>query len=291
MATTHLRLAPAELAEAGQSITRDLPLDLVDPNPANPRKALTEVADLAENIKRFGLLQPVTVRRAGERFELLGGHRRRAAFLLLREAEPLEPRWRVIPAVVRTADDSDARLMLISGQVHNRAWSSREEASILEDLASTMTLAAVGALVNKSKQWVGSRLKIYADAVLSGFVQSGALSTTVAQELLAVTDPKQRLKFAELAVTEEWTPAHARAEARKLKIDAQARQAGRLTRDLLEILSATDPAKLPIEVTRDLWVLAGRIQVMGRGGPIIPTMEQAPGVKPARQRRTRLRTE
>jgi len=58
--------------------------------------------------------QRVTWRRTGERYELLGGHRRRAAFLVLREREPHDPQWRTIPAVIRTVSDEQADLMLIS---------------------------------------------------------------------------------------------------------------------------------------------------------------------------------
>src|SRR4051812_12010179 len=60
---------------------------LVDDNPWQPRTALTDIEGLAENIKRNGLLQPPIVRRRGDRFELLFGHRRKAACLLNGETE------------------------------------------------------------------------------------------------------------------------------------------------------------------------------------------------------------
>jgi hypothetical protein len=58
-------LDPHELAVAAPPEAIALPVDLIDPNPRNPRGKLVEIDALAENIKRFGLLQPITVRRQG----------------------------------------------------------------------------------------------------------------------------------------------------------------------------------------------------------------------------------
>jgi ParB/RepB/Spo0J family partition protein len=273
--SNHALLEPHELAEAGPSITRDLPLELVDENPLNPRKALTEIEDLAESIKEFGLLQPIAVRRAGDRYELLAGHRRRLAFLLLREREPFEPKWRTIDAVLRTFDDEAAYLALLASQLQSKAWQPREEAAALEALASTRTLPQVGALVHKSAVWVSHRLRVYNDSVLSGFVQTGRLSMSVADELRLVQDPAVRRELADRAVTEQWERGTARAEVRKLKTSRMVAQIGRLARDLLEALALVQPAQLPPETTATLWKVRGRITALGRGAPVMPTIEQA----------------
>lgn len=286
-------LEPHELAELGPPEAVRLPLDLVDENPANPRRVLIEVEALADNIRALGLQQPVTVRRIGERYELLGGHRRRAAFLLLREAFPLEVEWRTIPAVVKTANDDTSYLMLISAQIHNRNWSTREEATALERLAETHNLRQVGALVHRGESWVSKRLRIYSDSVLSGFVQAGKIPPTVAHELLLVPDVGQRREFAERAASEDWGQTTARAEVRKLKASKMVAQIGRLAHDLLEALALVQPAQLPPETTATLWRVRGRIVALGRGGPVLPSIEQAEqvaGVRTqARPKRTRLR--
>ena len=50
----------------------------IDPNPEQPRRVFEEshLNDLADSIKRHGVLQPVVVRRNGERYELIVGERR-----------------------------------------------------------------------------------------------------------------------------------------------------------------------------------------------------------------------
>jgi ParB/RepB/Spo0J family partition protein len=280
-------LSDQELAELGPPEAIRLPLDLVDANPQNPRRDLAEIDALANNIRTFGLLQPITVRRAGERYELLGGHRRRAAFQLLREQEPHEPQWRTIPAVVRSADDERAFLMLLSSQLHTRNWRPREEAAALERLAvGGLTLKQIGESLSRTESWASKRLRVYADAVLSGYVQSGRLPTTVAEELLPIADADIRRELAERASKQAWSQSAARTEARKLTLETHLRDIARRARELLDLLSSVDARRVPIEATRDLWVLHGRIETMGRG-PVLPTVEaaqRAAGVRPKRKR-------
>lgn len=267
-----------ELAELSPPEAVRIPLDLVDPNPNNPRLHLVEVDALADNIRAFGLLQPVTVRRQGERYELLGGHRRTAAFTHLRRTEPHDPQWRTIPAVVRpSADDNEDYLRLISAQVHNRAWRPREEAAALERLVlAGRTPSQVGEMLHRSKEWASKRLRVYADSVLSGYVQSGKLPAGTAEELLLVLDANQRKGFAERAVEEEWTQDKARGEVRALRLDKQLRDVARRAKELVNVLSAIDATRLPDGAARDLWTLHNRIEVLARGGkPVFPTLEAA----------------
>jgi ParB family chromosome partitioning protein len=268
-------LTDNQLAESGPAEAVRIPLDLVDANPNNPRGALTEIGELADNVRTFGLLQPITVRRAGARYELLAGHRRRAAFLILREQHPADVQWRTIPAVVRSADDDESYLMLLSAQIHSKQWRPREEAAALERLAETRTLRDVGALVNRSEGWVSKRLRVYADSVLSGYVQSGKLPTSVAEELLQVSDVALRRDMADQAAAAGWSKDQARGAVRRLRIDAQLRDLGRRVTEMLAILSAIEPRAIPIETARDLAVLRGRIDVMARGGPMLPTIAEA----------------
>jgi ParB/RepB/Spo0J family partition protein len=291
-------LEPGELAEQGPREGVPLPLDLIDPSPRNPRRALGEIDQLADNIQTFDLLQPITVRRLGERYEVIGGHRRLAAFKVLRERAPHEPRWRVIPALVKAADDEQALLMMLSSQIHIVNWHPKEQAHLLEQLAlSGMTLAQIGQRVNRTEGWVSKRLRVYADSVLSGYVQTSALSPAVAEELLLVLDVDTRKQMAERAVSEQWSQDRARGEARTLRPDKQVSYLGRQARELLNLLSTVDGRTLPIEITRDLWVIHGKIEILfDVKQPKLPPLEQArvprvnPNTKPRPVKRTKFRT-
>ena len=79
---------------------REIPVDLIDPNPRQPRSSFdeTKLAELAESIRARGVLQPIVVRPlAGGRYELVAGERR------LRAARIAE--LDLIPAMLRQADD------------------------------------------------------------------------------------------------------------------------------------------------------------------------------------------
>src|SRR5580692_1731342 len=85
---------------------QDLPVELIDPNPLQPRRLFQNerLAELAQSIRANGIVQPLVVRRMGDRYQLVAGERRwRAAKL----AE-----IRDVPVVVR--DIPDDRLLEIS---------------------------------------------------------------------------------------------------------------------------------------------------------------------------------
>src|SRR3954464_15410975 len=79
---------------------RDVPVELIVPNPNQPRRRFDEatLAGLAESVRRRGVLQPVLLRPlSGGTYELVAGERRwRAAKLADLE---------LIPAIVRSTDD------------------------------------------------------------------------------------------------------------------------------------------------------------------------------------------
>lgn len=290
-------LEPGELAEAAPPEAVRLPLDLIDPNPLNPREKLPDVDQIADNIKQIGLVEPVAVWRVGERYELISGHRRWAAFLMLAEREPTEVLWKTIPARVLSPSQATAELMLVSAQVHHVRWKPREESTILEKWRrSGMTEKQIGAALSKTESWASRRLRVYADPVLGPFVLKDLLSTTVAEELLTISDPDERRSFAERAQAEGWSQIDTKAAVRQSRLDAQLRHISKRAKELLETLSAIDASKLPTDAAKDLWQLRLRIEFLATGQrPRFPTIEaaqKAAGVRSdAKTRRTRLKVD
>lgn len=249
--------------KASSAVDQAIPLSLVDVSPSNPRTDLPEVDALAENIRQWGLLQPITVRSLGDRYELIGGHRRRAAYLLLRDSEPDNPDWQRIPAVIRSADDDDAFMMLLSSQLHTRNWRPREEAAALERLAQQgLSLKEIGQRVQRTESWTSKRLRVYADSVLSGCVQTGKLQVAVAEELLTVQDVRLKKRLADQAVKGNWSKEDARRHNRALRADFQVGELERLTRNLTQALSTIDPVHVPLDLMRDLQTLRGRVETL-----------------------------
>jgi ParB family chromosome partitioning protein len=83
------------------------PLELIDPDPDQPRKAMDDVGlkQLAESIEDLGQLQPVIVVRVGKRYRILDGHQRHAAMTLLGRKE--------MAAIVLDEVPTDAKRLIL----------------------------------------------------------------------------------------------------------------------------------------------------------------------------------
>jgi ParB family chromosome partitioning protein len=94
----------------------------IDDNPFQPRRDFSgsEIASLAESLKEHDMLQPVLVRRVGERYQLISGERR------LRAA--LQAGWDKVPAQIREADDRLVAELAIVENLHRKDLNPIEKA-------------------------------------------------------------------------------------------------------------------------------------------------------------------
>lgn len=132
-----------------------IPLALIDPHPANVREHLGDLTDLAESIRRKGVLQSVVVRPNGKRFQLITGHRRCAASRLVGRVE--------VPAIVRPeATDADVVEDMLMENLHRRRLNPIEEANAFQALRTMRgwTQAQVAAAVGVSVMTVNSRVAL-----------------------------------------------------------------------------------------------------------------------------------
>jgi ParB family chromosome partitioning protein len=177
-----------------QSGLRDIPVELIEPNADQPRRAFDEEALLAlsESVKARGILQPVVVRPvAGGTYELIAGERRlRAAKLAGLDH---------LPAIVRTADDGERlELALIENMARedlNPVEEARACATLVEDLG--LTKEEVGRRVGRSRVAVANLIRTLElpDEALA-MIESSELSGGHGRALLLVKDQSQRLRLA-----------------------------------------------------------------------------------------------
>lgn len=128
-------------------------LDLIDAeNQVRTESGLDDsLDDLAESIRQHGVLEPVLLRPAAERFILIGGHRRTFAARLA----GLE----VVPAIVRRVDEQLAFELQLAENIQREDLSLAELAAAVRRLFDKhQDLAKVGAIVKKSKPWVSKHL-------------------------------------------------------------------------------------------------------------------------------------
>jgi ParB family chromosome partitioning protein len=168
---------------------RRLPIDLLDPNPFQPRMNFDDemLSDLAESIRTQGILQPILVRPHPEvpgRFQIIAGERRwRAAGIAgLHE----------IPVICRELTDVESAAAALIENLQRENLNPIEEAEGYQRLIENfgLTHETLGIAVSKSRAHVGNivRLLTLPDDVRDQ-VRKGVLSLGHARALLTLPDP------------------------------------------------------------------------------------------------------
>lgn len=186
-------------APAGAPGYLEIGVHLVEPSPYQARREITpeQLSELADSIRSEGLLQPIVVRKAGEKYQLIAGERRWRAFQQLK--------IKTIPArIVEASNASSAALGLIEN-LQREGLNPIEEAhgfaSLIRDFDLTQETAADR--VGKARATVANALRLLAlDAELQGFVARNLLSVGHAKVLLGVADTAQRSVLARRVIEE-----------------------------------------------------------------------------------------
>src|SRR5919198_1471957 len=191
---------------------RDIPVDLIAPNPNQPRRAFEEEAlvALAESLRARGILQPVLVRPlAGGRYELIAGERRwRAAKLAEMET---------IPALVRPHEDAASlELALIENMARedlNPVEEARACAALVEELG--LTREDVGRRVGRSRVAVSNLLRLLdlPDEALE-LIEARELTEGHGRALLLAPQHDERRRLARDAARNGWSVRETEARAR-----------------------------------------------------------------------------
>jgi ParB family transcriptional regulator, chromosome partitioning protein len=220
-------LAVSESAEGDGPELRDVAVELVRPNPDQPRKRFDDEAlqALADSIQERGVLQPVLVRpQPGGTYELVAGERRwRAAAIAGLET---------MPALVQRRDDAQSlEVALIENMAReglNPVEAARAVAGLVEELG--LSREEVGRRIGRSRVAVSNLLRLLdlPDEALA-FVEDGALSEGHGRALLLAEDHGERRRLARLAVEGGWSVRVLEQRAREANAPARTTRAGRAT--------------------------------------------------------------
>ncbi len=191
--------ASAPAAPAGAPGYLEIAVHLIEPSPYQARREIApeHLNELAESIRSEGLLQPIVVRKTGEKYQLIAGERRWRAFQLLK--------IKAIPArVVEASNASSAALGLIEN-LQREGLNPIEEAhgyaSLIRDFDLTQESAAER--VGKGRATVANSLRLLSlDGELQGYLGKNLLSVGHAKVLLGIENPAQRLMVARRVIEE-----------------------------------------------------------------------------------------
>ncbi len=195
--------ASGESPDAADQELRELPVELIAPNPQQPRRRFDQASleALAESVRDTGVLQPVLVRpRPGGRYELVAGERRWRAAKLAELA--------TVPALVRAREDSASlELALIENMVRedlNPVEEARACAGLVEELG--LTREEVGRRIGRSRVAVSNLLRLLElpDEAIE-MLEEGVLSEGHGRALLLAEGHDERRRLAREAREQQWS--------------------------------------------------------------------------------------
>lgn len=190
-----------------------IPLGRIRPNPQQPRRSFDEegLAELAASIRSCGILQPLTVRRAGESYELVAGERRlRAARIAgLRE----------VPCLVAQVGEEDSALLALMENLQRRDLDCWEEAQAIARLISRYGLSQEEAArrLGRAQPTVANKLRLLRlPEDVRALLRENGLTERHARALLRLQDPEVQRRAAGDMVRRGMNVAQAEAYVEKL---------------------------------------------------------------------------
>jgi ParB family chromosome partitioning protein len=114
-------------ASAGVPVGRLVAIDLLDPNPDQPRQVMGDLSELMASIAEKGVIEPLIVRPRGSRFQIIAGERRYHA--------AVQVGLRELPVVERNADDVEVMELALIENLQRKDLTPFEEADALQQLA------------------------------------------------------------------------------------------------------------------------------------------------------------
>jgi ParB family chromosome partitioning protein len=201
--------APAPVADAGPA---RIPLDSIEPNPDQPRRSFDpdHLARMAQSMSRHGVLQPVVVRKAGSRYQLICGEQRWRAARLAKLSS--------IPAVVTDVDDRERLELALIENVQRADLNPVELAHAFKALcASGATQEEVGERVSLDRSTVANHLRMLElPREFQADVEAGRLSLGHAKALLSVGNPERRRQLRDRIVRDGLSVRGAEGLAREV---------------------------------------------------------------------------
>ena len=201
--------------EAGEKETLTLPISRVEPRSDQPRKEFDpeKLEELAESIREYGMIQPITVR-ALERgyYQIIAGERRWRAARMAGLTQ--------VPVRVVEADDRLSSEMALVENLQRDDLKPLEEARGYRTLMEQYALKQeeVAARVQKSRSAVANSLRLLSlcGEVLK-LVENGSLSAGHARALLGLTDEAIQLSAAKKVIAESLSVRQTEALVQKLR--------------------------------------------------------------------------
>lgn len=139
-----------------RDVVTPIPVGEIDPNPYQPRSYFDEekIEELSRTIQTHGIIQPIIVRKKGERYELIAGERRWRAYLKLN--------YETIPAIVKPFSDVQAASIALIENLQRESLTSIEEAMAYQKLMDLhqLTQESLAQRLGKGQSTIANKIRL-----------------------------------------------------------------------------------------------------------------------------------
>lgn len=239
-----------------ETLIQNVNIDLIIPNRFQPRLSFDEKAlkELASSIKEHGIIQPIVVRRLGDKYEIIAGERRYKAATMAGLNE--------VPVIISNLDDKQSSLVAVAENVQRKNLSSIEEAMAYKKILQKekITQDELAQRLGISQSAVANKLRLLN---LSIKVQNALLSEKIserhARSLLQIEDLTKQDEILEKVIKDRMTvkmldeyiksiiaPVNDENKTSEIKeedfseVDSQVKTDGSLATDNLDNFSKSD---------------------------------------------------
>ena len=176
----------------GSSNLNEVEISLIDPNPNQPRREFDQEAlqELANSIRELGIIQPITLRKVANRYQIIAGERRWRASQLAGLQK--------IPAYIVDVEDQGVMEMALVENIQREDLNAIEIALAYQHLAEAtgMTQAKISDRVGKSRAAVTNYLRLLKlPAQVQMALKNHEIEMGHARALLAIDSPSQQIKL------------------------------------------------------------------------------------------------
>lgn len=183
------QIATREINNQDFTRIQSLDIDMVRPREGQPRTDFDEKAltDLAQSIKEYGLLNPITVRKIDDYYEILAGERRYRASLINGE--------KTIDAIVKDYEEKDVEVLSLIENVQREDLSAIEEALAYKKLIESyrLTQDEIANKMGKSRSYIANTIRLLKlNEKEKSALSEGRISSSQARSLLSLSDEEKR---------------------------------------------------------------------------------------------------
>ena len=209
------KIDPIDVKEKGVT---EIPLEKLVPNPQQPRKDFSEekLAEMANTIKTYGVIQPVLVHKDKERYILVAGERRYKAAQMAG--------LKTIPAIVKEYSPKELLEIALVENLQREDLNPIEEASAYKRLLEEFNFSQeeLARKIGRSRSSIANAMRLLTlDEETKKYLSDGKLTPGQVRPLLSISNPEQRRYLAMKILNNKLTARQVENMVKNLKREAK----------------------------------------------------------------------